>query len=345
MWQILYPEEFGKAFVPKLIRRHLRGYFLKTGMTEVPYSLFGSIFYGGLFTAVLFFLLWVYPRYISSGEAGPLTVFVVTLLSFTFVTLGAISLFTGTLYFYFELIIFQRTKQMEVVLPDFLRYVSENLKGGMPFEKALWSAIKPEFGVLANEVRLAAKRVMTGQDVDEALREFTMKYNSPLMRRSFDLIIEGIRSGGKVADLIDRVVENLEETRELKEDMRATNLTYVIFLFAIVVVVAPLLFTLSYFFVQIVQGFADKIGTGASAADLLPINFSDFEIDIGVFQQFSHLSLATMSFFSAAIVSIISTGSVRGGMKYFPIFLISSQVVYLGMVSVAGIFFSGFFLF
>jgi len=122
------------------------------------------------------------------------------------------------------------------VLPDFLRFVSENLKGGLPFERALWSAIRPEFGVLASEVRLAAKRVMTGQDVDEALQEFTSKYESPMLRRSFNLITEGMKGGGEIADLIDRIVEDIEDTKELKSEMATTNLSYVIFVSFVVLI-------------------------------------------------------------------------------------------------------------
>ena len=69
-------------------------------------------------------------------------------------------------YFYVDLKIFNRTKQVEAVLPEFLNMVSENLKGGMAFENALWSSIKPEFGVLGDEMRLTAKKVITGQDIE-----------------------------------------------------------------------------------------------------------------------------------------------------------------------------------
>ncbi|RME57355.1 MAG: hypothetical protein D6780_08555, partial [Candidatus Dadabacteria bacterium] len=79
--------------------------------------------------------------------------------------------FLGGIYFFLDLRIYTRTRDLELILPDFLEEVSSNLKGGMSFEKALWSSIKPRFGVLSHEIALAGKKVMTGHDIEDALRE------------------------------------------------------------------------------------------------------------------------------------------------------------------------------
>jgi hypothetical protein len=36
------------------------------------------------------------------------------------------------------------------------------LKGGMSFDASLWNSVKPEFGVLSEEIQLCTKKVMTG---------------------------------------------------------------------------------------------------------------------------------------------------------------------------------------
>ena len=101
------------------------------------------------------------------------------------------------------------------MLPDFLQVVSSNLKGGMSFERSLWAAIKPRFSILANEMAEVSKKVMTGHDVNKALLEFSEKYNSPMLRRAIDLLISELESGGNIAELIDKVVENMKETKNL----------------------------------------------------------------------------------------------------------------------------------
>ncbi|MBN2454160.1 type II secretion system F family protein [Candidatus Woesearchaeota archaeon] len=337
--KIIFLEEFGRAFIPKKFRPHLRQYLLKAGIVEVPYRIIGGMFYLSILATLIIYLLKVYPLF---EESGLVKVFFYTLGTWVALPLGFASALALIFYFYLDMKIFNRTKRMEEVLPDFLRFVAENLKGGMPFERALWSAIRPEFGVLANEVRLAAKKVMTGEDVDEALREFTSKYDSPTLRRSFDLIIEGMKGGGKTAYLIDRVVEDLEETRELKQEMNATNLSYVIFVSIIVLAVAPALFTLSYQFLMILISIGGRLeGVQTQGVMDFAMNFGNVALDPDSFKTFSRQALGVLSVFSAMIISQISRGNIKGGIKYIPVFLAITQVIYIGLMWVADKVFGG----
>ncbi|MBU1205242.1 MAG: type II secretion system F family protein [Nanoarchaeota archaeon] len=324
--KIVFLEEFGKAIIPERVRPRLRQYLLKTGITEVPYRTFGAMFYLFILLTIFLSFKYAYPFIVDT-----FSLWKIFLLFLAVIAIGsAIAILTfAIIYFYLDLRIFNRTKQMEEVLQEFLKFVSENLKGGMSFEKALWSAIKPEFGILASEVRLAAKKVMTGQDVDEAITEFTDKYDSPMLRRSFNLIIEGLKGGGRIAELIDRVIENIEETRMLKKDMAATNMTYVIFITFVVIVIAPGLFALSYQLLGILGNFVAKIGvTEVRGGITLPLTISTISIKPDDFVVFSRYALVLISAFSSMIVSMIRKGSIKAGVMYIPIFIALSLLMY-----------------
>src|SRR3989338_2152681 len=137
-------------------------------------------------------------------------------------------------------------KKWKMSCLTFLRDFPPTLKGGFAFKKSLGVGIKPRFGILANEIALAAKKVMTGTDVDIALNEFAAKYNSSMLKRAMELVVSEIQSGGKVANIIDKVVENLKKTKALKDEMTASVLTYMIFIGAIVIFISPMLFALAY---------------------------------------------------------------------------------------------------
>ena len=324
--KIVFLEEFGKAIIPERIRPRLRKYLLRTGITDVPYKTFGVMFYLFILLTIFLSFKYAYPFIVDT-----FSLWKILLLFLAVVAIGsAIAIFVfAVIYFYLDLRIFNRTKEMEEVLQEFLKFVSENLKGGMSFEKSLWSAIKPEFGILATEVRLAAKKVMTGQDVDEAIREFTDKYDSPMLRRSFNLIIEGLKGGGRIAELIDRVIENIEETRMLKKEMAATNMTYVIFITFVVIVIAPGLFALSYQLLMILGKFVAKIGaTEVRGGMTLPLTISSVSIKPDDFVVFSRYALVTISTFSSMIVSMIRKGSIKAGVMYIPIFIGLSLLMY-----------------
>ncbi len=317
--KLFFPVEFGKAFIPDFIRPRLKRWLLKAGITEIPVKLFGILFYMSLFISSFIFVILVFPA--ISEKPLPEVMFL-SFISWLLLELLAYFLLFVIYYLYIEQRIYIRTQKMEEVLEDFLRLVSENLKGGLTLEESFWDAVRPEFGVLASEIRLAAKRVMTGEDVGEALREFMNMYNSPILTRSFNLIIQAIEGGSRLTDVMDRVIATITETKRLKQEMAATNMTYVIFITFVVLVISPALFVLSNQFLNILNGFSKNFGVlPGSTATALPINLARISINPNLFYEFSFWALAIISGSASMIVSIIRKGSIRAGIKLIPFYM------------------------
>ena len=157
--------------------------------------------------------------------------------------------------------------------------------------------------------------------------------------------MEGLRGGGKIADVIDQVIHDMEETNELKSEMSATNLSYVIFIIIIVLLVTPGLFTLSFQFLTVLQGISEKIGDvtgGAEGGVNLPISFGNISVEPELFQAFSINALLIISFFASMMLSQIQRGSIRAGIKYIPILMIGSHLMYRLMMAAASGLFAGF---
>jgi hypothetical protein len=280
------------------------------------------------------YILYVYPRL---TKFPPYTVLAGTFISWVVINIFVIALIIIYIYFSMIIKIYSRTKEIEKILPEYLQLVSANLKGGLSFERALWTAIRPEFGIIAKEITMISKKVMTGNDLVEALQEFTDKYESPLLRRSFDLIIGEVESGGQIAYIVDKVIENTRKTKALKEEMSAQTLSYMIFIGAIVVVIAPGLFALSYYLLMIMDGFSAKLADVNMPG--MPLSISAHTINVGDFRIFSVLALLVISFFSALLISIIEKGDVKGGIKYIPMFCLSSITLYFVFMFVLSLVF------
>jgi pilus assembly protein TadC len=341
--KLLYTEEFGKAFTPKGIRPELKKYLFKAGIVKEPFAFFGALFYFAIVAAVLIFFTFFYHRVLAMVESMPdvqrvllqvvLTFGIVAVLMFVIIALIVV-----TIYAYLDMRIFNRTRKLEEIIPEFLEMVSSNLKGGMSFEKSLWMSIKPKFGILSNEIALAAKKVMTGHDVDIALTEFSLKYDSPMLKRSMNLIISQIQSGGEIADIIDRIVVDLKKTKALKEEMSASVLTYMIFISAIVVVISPVLFGLSYALLTVIQSITALLGASMTNVDLnMPFKIGATSIDPSMFITFSYFAICIAAIGASMIVSIIEKGTIRGGVKYIPMFLCSSVFIYFIAQKVMGL--------
>jgi len=339
-FKIIFLEEFGKAFVPKRLIPNLREYMLKADFNEVPYRMFGMMFYITALITTLIFVIFIYP-YLSQKQFSLFGIYIFSFLGWFIVQLFFAAFFIMLIYFYLDLKIYFRTKKMEDQLPDFLQVLASNLKGGMTFEKALWSSIKPRFGVLGSEMAIASKKVMTGYDVTKALIELSDKYNSLMLKRTVDLMISEMESGGNVSELIDRVVDNLKEVKSLKDEMSASAIAYVIFISVIVIFISPLLFALSFHLLKLLVNFIDKIAFSSQNMHVLPFLSSGSSVKMEDFRRFSIIALVVISFFSSLIVSIVEKGDMKGGLKYIPFYVGGSLIFYFIFVKTFGTLFSG----
>lgn len=323
--------KFGKAFIPeslfgKPIRANLRKYLLTAGYTKVPYSIFGILFFITAAITYILFIPFVYPA--LQGQFF-LLVFLLSFVFWALIQIVTLVVIIVGIAFFLNIKIYQRTKKIEKRLPDFLVLVSTNLKGGLSIEQALWASIRPEFELLSEEMTIVSKRVMTGNDLTEALNEFIEKYNSPSLKKNLGLIVGEIRSGGKVVTVIDKVIESLKKTKALREEMSAATVSYMIFIGAVVVVIAPALFALAFQLLNIIIGFTHSLGSSLSSTGNInmPLNLN-VQIDVMNFKKFSVMALATIGICSSMIISIIEKGDIRGGLKYIPLFTISSVGLY-----------------
>ena len=333
-------EKFGRAFVPQNMREPLRLYMQKAGYQRPPYHLFGWLFIAVLVTTYLSFFAFIWPLIQSWSLAW---VFVSTLgfwVSAMLLQAGLVMFFTWSVL---NLKIYNRTKELEEKLPEYLELVVTNLRSGMSFDKSLFAAIRPDFGVLAVEVGMVSKRVMTGNDTTYALKEFSKSYDSPILRRSIDLIVSEVESGGEISTVIERVVENLRRTKQLKDEMRASVVSYMIFIGVIVLLLSPILFALANTILAVILNLAEEIAVGPSGAGgggggfaggaevlfgTLESLAEDKDNILYMFERFSYAALLTIGFFAGLITSIIEKGDMRGGIKYIPIFMVVSVVFF-----------------
>lgn len=339
MSKLVRLEQFGKAFIPNTIRPRLRRYLFRAGYPEVPFKLYGGLFIFSIVLTAILVMVFIYPLIKDQNQFAFMTlIFIFWVIIQSLMLL----LMIMVLYIKYDIDIYRRTMEMEEVLEEYLRYVSENLKGGMTFDQALWNAIRPQYGTLSYEMNLVAKKVMTGTDISDALIEFTEKYESPTLRRSFQLIVEGMKGGGNIAYIIDRVEKDIRETKELKEEMVSANTTYVIFMTAIVLVIAPALFGLSHNLLIVLQKIAGLVSSsGSSDVALGMMDFSKLSIDPDSFKWFAIGALLVISLFASMILAILQKGSIKGGIKYIPVFMLVSIVMYLFFKALLGVLFSG----
>jgi pilus assembly protein TadC len=340
--KVPYAEEFGQAFVFKNLRPKLRSYYSKAGSEEVPYHKFGLYFYLSIAITYIIYMNTIMTNFRSGFS--PFLLLLIYFFGWIGIQLVVLAFVAGIEYFSSSMKIFNRTKEIEKHFPDFLQLVSSNLKGGLSFEKSLYLAIRPEFRCLSNEIYMVTKKTMTGNELSDSLSDFCDKYESPEVRRSINLIIGELDSGGKITEIVDKVIADMRKTTELKAEMSANTLTYMIFIGLIVIAIAPVLFSLSLQLLQVILGITSTLassGIGGLEGSPMTLTITEVNIDPDDFKLFSVGALSIISIFAAMIVSIIEKGNIRGGVKYIPLFWVLSLIVYILSSKLLGSIFGG----
>lgn len=329
--------DLGKALVPNSFRADLTKYLSSAGIRETPYRLFSVLFFVGLVgTLITFFYFDIYNQINQFGLAAT-----AALTAGFFLVSGTslLAILAGAVYFVLDIKIYNRTMEIEENFAEYLVLVTTNLKGGLSFEESLWTAIKPEFGVLSEEMSIVSKEVLTGGDLEESLFRFVNKYDSPTLTRTVQLIAGEVETGGRIAYLLDDIIDNLRKSKALKDELSANTLSFIIFIGAIVIVISPVLFALAFNLMEILLDVTDIVANAGGDGGEFGLDVNDIDLNPDLFEYFSMVALGVTSLFASMIISIIKKGDIKGGVKYLPFFIISTLVVYqIAMNMLSGLF-------
>lgn len=235
----------------------------------------------------------------------------------------------------------KRRRDIEAVFPDYLQLAAANLSAGMTIDRALWSAVRPRFGVLAKEMEDVAKKTMTGYDLEQSLKEFSEKYDSIVIKRAIDLIVEGSRSGGRMADILTKIALNIQENAILQKEMAANVTTYVIFISFASVLASPFLFGLSTQLLIVIQAIAGSIAVDTGSSSGVGLALSADAVKLSDFKIFSYVTLTITAFMSAFIVSVIRKGGIGDGLRLAPGYWAATMLIYIGATWALGFLFTG----
>lgn len=239
--------------------------------------------------------------------------------------------FEGFMHGILIITIDNRNKFVEEILPDMLRLLSANIRSGLMIDKALLLTARPEFGFFGEDIKRAAKDVFSGETIDNALRKIVKKFDSKILKRSIDLLVEGISRGGNLPNLLDSLAEDIRQVKVLKKEISSIVMMYVIFIFIAVGIGAPLLYAVSGFLAETMGKLGGKISAEGSAFVAIPsIGFRPTEMRVSpeFMSIYSALALTVTSIFGGMLIGLVQEGSERAGLKFVPVLLTLSLIIY-----------------
>jgi len=299
------------------------------GMATLGFLVFDLFIFG--------FMLW-YKRiaYFLAGLLGfwgPVLGLVMFVLSFII----ALLLYPTFLLSALQIMADRRRDRIIDVLPEFLALAASNMRAGMTVDQALWYASKDEFGALSQEMKRALKEVFSGESVDAALQSLANTLELRSIQRLVDLLIQAMRVGGNVAEILDRASDEARETRMLKKEIATVLTQYELFIFIAVAFGAPLLLSALSL---LMEQMSSNIPTTPTTAMVGQISLKPPNLDPGNVQLIMLILLLITAFSASSVVSIIKTGKSSGFVNYFfllaPISIAVFFIVRIAMQHVLG---------
>ncbi len=313
-------------FLPKDVRQKFKELITYSNIRAEPDDFLGFIIsFGFIFSGIIAYTLYIFE--IISPVLGFIVSFVVAELFF---------------YLIISFSVDSKTRAVEEALPDALQLMSSNIRAGLTTDKALLLAARPEFGILSEELRRVGRETMTGRNFAYALLKTTKRIKSDNLNRTIDLIVNSLKSGGKLADLLDQTSNDLRDQDMVKKEISAGVLMYVIFIFIAIAFGAPLLFSMSAFLVKLLTKNMELISEGMPKGEIMagaPISITEAKLNPEFINMFSIISLVVTSLFGSLIMGLILRGDEKSGIKYLPIlWIISLGLFVLGSYAMNAIF-------
>jgi pilus assembly protein TadC len=261
--------------------------------------------------------------------------------------ISTVIIFVLSVYVMLILTANKRVAMMEDMLPDFLTLMASNIRSGLTPDRALFVSARKEFGPLTREINRAAKLSMTGSSFDEAFESIAENAQSETISKVVRLIVEGIKSGGDLADLLDNTADDIRKFSSIRKEVSANITIYSLFLFAAAGFGAPLLYATATFLISIISTIKTKLaveaGIGAAEAAGLPI-LKGAALSPDLTFWFSIAALTVTTFFAALASGVISAGRESEGMRYVPVLLIASLGIFLATMALLDGIFSTLFI-
>jgi len=245
-----------------------------------------------------------------------------------------------------------RAAEIEKVLPDALQLMSANVRAGMTVDKAIWLSARPEFGILEEEIKRVGAKTVGGKSVKVALTEMSERIKSDILEKTVRLIIEGMESGGELAHLLEETANNIRVTQSLRKEIKASVMTYSIFILFAAVLGAPMLFAISVFFVDVmtklwspsVLGGIELGGAAGPGAGGFLARATGPQVTPDQLFWFAIASLTLTTFFGSLIIGLIQTGRERNGLKFIPLLMTGAIGMFLLARFIIEMLFGGLFV-
>ncbi|MEM3372711.1 MAG: type II secretion system F family protein [Candidatus Anstonellales archaeon] len=323
-----------KINTPQYIKDFVKRLLIKAGL-DVDEEVYISqvVIKGLLVFFVSTFLSFIVLRYFNYE-----------LLPYEYPIVGSIFFIAYVVFTINNLLIIGNKKSSDIdeYIPDFLSLMATHVRSGVTYDRALLLSSRKEFGQLAKEIDLAAKQIIAGKPFQEALLDMAKRIKSEKFSKSIRLVVEGVNSGGNLADLLEATAYDMRRFDSIRKDINSQLLSYAIFIFAAAAIGAPALYAVSTYLVSIIIKISSEVNVSDSLSTYMPLISSiKQEISKEVLENFSLASIFVTCFFALLSAGTVFSNDETKVIVYLPFMLIIAYITFFAVMHILGIIFKG----
>lgn len=192
-------------------------------------------------------------------------------------------------------------------LPDLFRSIVQAQKSGMTLPQAVEEASKRDYGPMSKELERMVTQMSWGVSFEDALRSFSKRVDTALVRQTVPLIIEAQHSGGQVEKVFEPLETFVQSTLTFDEERKTQTRPYLAIIYvAFFVFLFTIIILLKSFFVDITD-------FQLSQFEMMPAEEAK--------HLFFHMS-SIQAFFGGLVAGKMGEGTVGGGLKHSVILLV-----------------------
>jgi flagellar protein FlaJ len=217
---------------------------------------------------------------------------------------------------------FKKIKEIESRLPDFLRDVAEAGRFGMTLAEAVKVASRGRYGGLTSEIRRMAAQIDWGVPAAEAMRLFSERVNTPLVKRMMSIIIKANDAGGSVADVLTMVAHDARETMLSEDERKISMSTYTVVIYVSFMVFIATIFILNTTFLPKMLEAGMSVAEGAANMGITNMPATIKSDVIPTVQFIFVVSVVIHAFGDGILAGVLQDGRIANGMRHSFIMLL-----------------------
>jgi flagellar protein FlaJ len=217
----------------------------------------------------------------------------------------------------------KKVRDIEVRLPEFLRDVAEAGRFGMTLAQAIKVSSRGRYGKLTPEIRRMAAQIDWGVPASEAMRLFSERVDTPLVKRMTSIIIKANDAGGSVSDVLTMVAHDARESMLNQAERKLSMSTYTVVIYVAFAVFIATIFILNTTFLPKMAEAGQMVADGAEKAGVDTSGLATIKVDtIPTIQMLFIASVLIHAFGDGILAGVLADGQISSGLKHSFIMLL-----------------------